>query len=632
MRALSWLLAAAWFVAGSASAATSGTSLILKSAAPSASLCASGQLGLNFGLTGKACANGLSYGASSGLPGWTFSRTGAGFGMYGGASQSFSAGTPRILGGVLELEAANTNLVTTSEQPSFSLVNATQANSSTVGPTGGTTFYKLCTSTSNGGYCQKNTTIPSDTNTYAASIFVLKTQTSQTFRANDLIVSGNSSVCDFDLSTGIVSLANPTTVNSVSNCIVEDWGAAWRLTNLLANTSHTTFVQESLAAGASTTGAAQIGGLQVNLGTAPGSYIPTTSVAVTRNAEALTVSIPASGYYSVYTADPAGSAWSTPASLASPVTITPRTGQYLLTKQAFLPLDRYDTFQIADTVAGAAWTSTDGLTTTPCAAPLTASCIASPIGSIAGHLVTTPIGTTAAANTAVYFVATPAGGKVLRHLEAWISFPNSATHAGTQTGAMFSTNLGGSSNGVSNAAHMTFSNTQLLMQTNTPGHAFVTIQPALTYSNLIDGKTHHIVVDYTLAGTATACVDAACRSWSSPLFNQLIAKSMVFEDFSAPPNTLSSITFSGTMATATCPAACGFANGQQVTIAGATGADAVDYNGVFTIGSAGIAATTFTYVMPGTPAGNAVGTLVAANQYQMNYVAAAASYAAQPVQ
>lgn len=77
---------------------------------------------------------------------------------------------------------------------------------------------------------------------------------------------------------------------------------------------------------------------------------------------------------------------------------------------------------------------------------------------------------------------------------------------------------------------------------------------------------------------------------------------------------LSSITRSGTTATATVSAADGLKlkTGQILTISGATGGDAVYYNGTFTITVA--STTTFTYKMSGTPGGSATGTPVASSK------------------
>lgn len=72
---------------------------------------------------------------------------------------------------------------------------------------------------------------------------------------------------------------------------------------------------------------------------------------------------------------------------------------------------------------------------------------------------------------------------------------------------------------------------------------------------------------------------------------------------------ITSITFSGALATVTTTAAHGYSNGNQVNIRGATGADASRYNGDFVISAA--SGTSFQYTMTGTPAANATGTLFA---------------------
>jgi hypothetical protein len=72
---------------------------------------------------------------------------------------------------------------------------------------------------------------------------------------------------------------------------------------------------------------------------------------------------------------------------------------------------------------------------------------------------------------------------------------------------------------------------------------------------------------------------------------------------------ISSITRSGTAATATTSSPHGYSNGNTVNIRGATGPDATLYNGDFAISNA--SGSTFTYTMAGTPAANATGTLIA---------------------
>ena len=72
---------------------------------------------------------------------------------------------------------------------------------------------------------------------------------------------------------------------------------------------------------------------------------------------------------------------------------------------------------------------------------------------------------------------------------------------------------------------------------------------------------------------------------------------------------ITSITFSGALATVTTTAAHGYTGTPTVNIRGATGADASRYNGDFVIASP--SGTTFQYTMTGTPAANATGTLFA---------------------
>ena len=82
-----------------------------------------------------------------------------------------------------------------------------------------------------------------------------------------------------------------------------------------------------------------------------------------------------------------------------------------------------------------------------------------------------------------------------------------------------------------------------------------------------------------------------------------------------PQIAISTITKIGTTATVTTSSPHGLSNGQNMQIAGATGADAGYYNGTFTITYIG--ASSFSYTMTGTPAGNATGTLVCAKNINL---------------
>ena len=77
---------------------------------------------------------------------------------------------------------------------------------------------------------------------------------------------------------------------------------------------------------------------------------------------------------------------------------------------------------------------------------------------------------------------------------------------------------------------------------------------------------------------------------------------------SASVQSIGSITYSGTTATATTATADGLLVGEQIAIAGATPSQ---YDGTFLI-TATTGANTFTYTMAGTPASNASGTMTAA--------------------
>ena len=77
----------------------------------------------------------------------------------------------------------------------------------------------------------------------------------------------------------------------------------------------------------------------------------------------------------------------------------------------------------------------------------------------------------------------------------------------------------------------------------------------------------------------------------------------------AVAKSITSLARTGTVATATLASGHGYVNGETVFMAGATGNDATFYNGFFTIQN--VQATSFDYIMAGSPAASAVGTITA---------------------
>ena len=91
--------------------------------------------------------------------------------------------------------------------------------------------------------------------------------------------------------------------------------------------------------------------------------------------------------------------------------------------------------------------------------------------------------------------------------------------------------------------------------------------------------------------------------WSSVLYS------------STPQIAISTITYSGGLARATTAVSHGMSGTQNFQVAGATGADANDYNGTFTITVTG--SNTFTYTPNSAPSGSATGTLVGAKNINL---------------
>lgn len=123
-------------------------------------------------------------------------------------------------------EDTATNLYAVSEGASgiwASQVNATLAASTSVGPTGGTSFYATVTSTANGGYRQTNLVVPADTLTRAVSVHIRKKSGGQIAQFRAWHFGGPESNITMNLTTGGVTFSS-----NLASAVV-DGGDYWRV-------------------------------------------------------------------------------------------------------------------------------------------------------------------------------------------------------------------------------------------------------------------------------------------------------------------------------------------------------------------------------------------------------------------
>jgi len=458
--------------------------------------------------------------SASSVDGWTFTRSGSAFAMANGTSGTFATNVARILSGRLFLEAAaNTNL----DKPSqgalgLSAVNVTMATTTTVGPDGTTAFYTSVTSTSSGGYGQRNVTVANNSATYARSAFVLKTAASQTFRLLTGLAGGTppaQGFVDVNLNTGAVVGGSGT---------VEDWTTCWRITTTITNNSTgntTLFTWFMPVVGG--TGVCEVGGLMLNVGTLAGSYIPTTSVAVTQNAETLTMTVPA-GRYSTKTIDLTGETWTTAVDgSGGSLAITPRTGLTYLTQYYAYPLDFYDVFDRANTSAGTLGTSTSGSVWTLYGGyvgsyPLPAATD----GQISSNAYVD------AGGTVVY--ATTQLAQTVMHLEATWSWVDDGVGTDFTTLALI---ISSNANIIDNMLHITITNSTALLQKRVAGGSFVTLGTITISPTLELGGTRHVARVDVSGTTARLTVDSQSVTASDPDIPSVIGRFIGVEHYSA---------------------------------------------------------------------------------------------------
>lgn len=140
--------------------------------------------------------------------------------------------------------------------------------------------------------------IAADTTQYVVSGFYEKTSGAASFPSIGLWFAGSSgTIHDYLCNTDAGTLTKRNTATAALTTGVEDWGDFWRFYISAANPGLDTFLRPNYCPAVATsdtatwdnatTGSAVIYGFQVEVGSSPSTYIPTTTAAVTRNADVL---------------------------------------------------------------------------------------------------------------------------------------------------------------------------------------------------------------------------------------------------------------------------------------------------------------------------------------------------------
>ena len=239
----------------------------------------------------------------SGTSGWSLGSD--------GVLHNSDANVPRVehVGGVpyLLLEDARTNLILQSGDfaTTWASTNVTVATNVAAGLDGTTADRLTDNSAAAVGGTDQTITIPDDSEDYCASVYVHKTSHSSNAGRLFCDVSGGtgvSAVIRFDPASGVVSPTTGSTTPTASG--VDDAGTHWRFwvtvtNNGTGNVSGYMNVQPSFnddVASASSdvtlVGNCVVWGAQYEQGSRPSALIPTTTVAVTRNADTFYADFP----------------------------------------------------------------------------------------------------------------------------------------------------------------------------------------------------------------------------------------------------------------------------------------------------------------------------------------------------
>ena len=254
-------------------------------------------LGADF-TNGQYQLNGLRYSAPSLLPGWSFSRSGAGTALdSAGNVISFATGVPRITDRGLLVEEARTNLCLRSQEfdnASWTVVGTSITANATLAPdlTATADLMTENSATSNHTVLTSSAIAISSGVVYTFSIFA-KPNGRTLLQLRDNATSNTGATFSLSGSGSVTNTEAAVTATSIT-ALANGW---YRLS--IAYTSGTTVanVQPRLVSTGTTTNytgdgvsGAYLWGAQLEAGAFPTSYIPTAGASATRAADAALVS------------------------------------------------------------------------------------------------------------------------------------------------------------------------------------------------------------------------------------------------------------------------------------------------------------------------------------------------------